>query len=74
MGASDSEQLAYAKRAGRLIITADQDFLGLVREDADHPGVVYWASGRHFGRLIRAIDEICFEKSAEELRGTVIYI
>lgn len=74
MAVSDPEQLAYAKAEDRVLITADQDFLALVKDDLEHPGVIYWGSGRHFGLLIKSIDELCYETTAEELRGTVTYL
>lgn len=74
LGASDEEQLAYAKREGRILITSDQDFLALIRDDTDHPGVVYYAGRRHFGQVVTHVDELCFAMSAKDFRGKTIYL
>jgi hypothetical protein len=73
MGASDPEQLAFAMLEGRVIITRDRDFLRLAAQDADHAGVIFWSQNTHFGQLIKDIDRLCFDHSADDLRGLVLY-
>ncbi len=43
-GKTDPEQLAYATRLGRVLVTRDVDFEELARQSSEHAGVVYaWA-------------------------------
>jgi predicted nuclease of predicted toxin-antitoxin system len=41
IGAPDSEQLAFAFRTGRVIITRDADYLRLDAQGTNHNGIVY---------------------------------
>ena len=41
LGASDQEQLAFARREGRVLFTQDADFLRLHASGAEHSGIVY---------------------------------
>lgn len=52
LGSSDEGQVAFCKAENRVIVTADADFLRLLKTESDHPGVIYWASGKHFGRIV----------------------
>ncbi len=76
VGATDEQQWQYAIREQRIIITADQDFLRMAAVDMEHPGIIFWtkSADRPFGQLVKAIDELCYEKSAEEFRGTVTFL
>jgi hypothetical protein len=56
LGASDSEQLAYARHQGRVTLTHDVDFLRLHAAGAQHPGIVYCPpNARPLGELIRLL-------------------
>ena len=74
--ASDEQQWEFAVRQNRIMITGDQDFLRMAAVDCDHPGIIYWTrrSSVPFRHLVRAIDALCYEKSSEELRGTVTFL
>jgi predicted nuclease of predicted toxin-antitoxin system len=37
----DESRLDFARRAGRVIVTHDEDFLVIASLTADHPGIVY---------------------------------
>ena len=76
IGATDEQQWEYVGQEGRIIITADQDFLRMNAVDTEHPGIIFWTKSASypFGQLVKAIDEICYEKTADELRGTVTYL
>ncbi|MDC0936810.1 DUF5615 family PIN-like protein, partial [Pirellulales bacterium] len=74
LSASDEAHLEFARQEGRLLVTADDDFLALAVESVEHAGIAYWSKKRHFGQLILALDELCFEATAEEARGKVFYV
>ena len=73
LSASDEAHLEFTRKEGRLLVTADDDFLALAAEMTDHAGIAYWSKKRHFGQLILALDELCFEVTAEEARGNVFF-
>lgn len=74
IGYSDEAQLAYCRSESRIIITADADFLRLLKNDADHSGVIYWASNKHFGQIVSDIDAMCFTMTAVEFREKIFYL
>ncbi|MBS0260965.1 MAG: DUF5615 family PIN-like protein [Planctomycetes bacterium] len=54
IGASDEEQLDFAKSEGRVLVTNDADFLELVTTVAEHSGVAYCAPGQKtVGEMVR---------------------
>jgi hypothetical protein len=57
-----------------VLVTCDTDFLGLVAEDPNHPGIVFWLQDRHFGQLVRDRHSLSIEKTPEELFGRVVYV
>ena len=73
LSASDEAHLEFTRKEGRLLVTADDDFLALAAEMTDHAGIAYWSKKRHFGQLILALDELCFEVTAEEAQGKVFF-
>jgi predicted nuclease of predicted toxin-antitoxin system len=73
-GAGDDEQIAYCRTENRVIVTADADFLRMLIRETDHPGVIYWASTKHFGQIIKDIDAMCFTMAVEEFRGKIFFL
>jgi len=73
VGATDHEQLAFAKLDQRVIVTRDQDFLSIAAQSTDHAGIVYWTQKRHLGQLVRELDVLATATSAEEMHGVVLY-
>lgn len=53
-GLSDPEQLAFARNAGRVIVTMDSDFLVLASQGVSHAGIAYAKPNRSIGDLITA--------------------
>lgn len=74
MGASDPEQLRFAMSESRVIITRDQDFLRIAADNQAHAGVIFWTQTKHFGQLIRDLDQLCFESEADAFRNRVLYL
>lgn len=71
----DEDQLAYATKQGRLLITKDNDFLKIARLTTDHTGIAY--TPQHTlttGQIVRALKRIYDEKTPEQIQGTVTYI
>jgi hypothetical protein len=74
LSANDPDHLAHALKEGQVTITRDKDFVVLSAEGVEHAGIVFWKSKRHFGQLIKDIDALCFENSAADLHGRVIFL
>jgi hypothetical protein len=53
LSADDLDQLGFASREGRVLITQDSDFLRLSQEGRGHCGIAYYVPGsRTIGELI----------------------
>jgi predicted nuclease of predicted toxin-antitoxin system len=74
MGVSDTEQLAFATTEGRIVITADQDFLRIAAVDQNHAGIIFCTHSDRIGAIIKAIDALCFERPDDDFHGTVTYV
>lgn len=55
LGASDIEQLAFAKAEGRVIATYDNDFLVLHTQGVTHSGIAFFTQPKSIGELIREL-------------------
>lgn len=72
---ADTEQLAFARRERRVIITHDADFLRMAGRTADHPGVAYWhQTAKGIGEIINRLILIYEVLSADEIAGRVEYL
>lgn len=75
LGATDDEQLAFAKYQARAIVTHDQDFLRLHAAGADHAGILFAAQGaRPLGDLIRLLVLIWELVEPAEMRQHVEFL
>jgi predicted nuclease of predicted toxin-antitoxin system len=71
---SDPAQHAYARGAGRVIVTRDTDFLRITSRDTNHPGIVYWSqTSRSLGGIIENLILLYEVFTAEEMHGRVEY-
>lgn len=70
-GASDDEQLAFAMREKRVIVTADKDFLRIASRRSDHCGIAFCHRDQHFGHLIRQLEIMASSVSQEEMQGVI---
>ena len=71
-GASDSDQLAYALREGRVTFTQDDDFLRLASAGVPHAGVVYNKRGtKTIGQVIEFLVLVFTCMTEEEMRDHV---
>jgi hypothetical protein len=73
--ASDKEQLAYARREQRVLVTHDADFLRLATADSDHAGIAFCPrTGRSIGDIIRSLLLIHELLTPEEIARRVEYL
>ncbi len=73
--ASDPDQLAFAQREGRVLVTHDADFLRFAAQGLDHPGIAYChKSARSLGDIIRSLILIHEVLTPEEMAGRVQYL
>jgi len=75
LAAKDEEQLAFATREARVLVTRDQDFLRLNASGIEHAGIVYWTERqRTMGQLVGALATLMLEFTADELHGQVRFL
>lgn len=72
--ASDGEQLEFACREGRTLITADTDFLQVNATGIDHPGVLFCRPNRRIGPVIREIMLIWEVYEPSEMKQRIEYV
>ncbi len=73
MGASDKEQLAFARSEGRVVVTRDADFLRISARGEKHPGLVFWTERRSVGQLISALDLLRVSSTADDVEDQVFF-
>ncbi|MCL4204180.1 MAG: DUF5615 family PIN-like protein [Pirellulaceae bacterium] len=74
-GASDFEQLAFATRNHRVLVTRDTDFLALSAEGMSHGGIAFWHSRhRSVGQLILDLTLLWRVYAAEDMANRVEYL
>lgn len=74
-GATDEEQLSYALRESRVLLTRDNDFLRLDSEAAEHSGIVILKSSQpRIGEIIGAISLLADDYEPDAMRGVVIFL
>jgi len=72
---SDEDQLAYAQRENRVIVTHDDDFLRLAATTVDHPVIAYChKEARTIGQVIGALRLIYEVLTPDEIQGRVEYL
>lgn len=73
--ADDVDQLAYAQRQRRVIVTDDTDFLRLAAHTPDHAGVAYCdRTSLTLGQIIQGLLLIHDVLTADEMAGHVEYL
>ena len=73
LGYSDREQLSFAVRENRVVITHDSDFLALIKKES-HQGVLFFTAQVKIGKGIEEIERIYLTYSAEELEGLILFL
>lgn len=75
LGAPDAEYLSSARRAGRVLVTHDGDFLRLHQQGAPHAGIAYSEQGtRSIGQLIAYVVLIYEALETDEIAGRVEFV
>ena len=75
LGKSDLDQLSFAIKHHRVIITHDSDFLALIqKEKMVHHGVLFFTRQVKINEGITEIERINLTYSAEELERTILFL
>ncbi|MBE2232358.1 MAG: DUF5615 family PIN-like protein [Anaerolinea sp.] len=75
IGASDAEQLQYARNEGRVIVSQDTDFLVIAAATREHPGLAFARKGtRSVRQIVDQLELIHAVIPAEEMQGHVEYL
>ena len=75
ISAVDRDQLAFASKEGRVLVTKDSDFLGLAHEGLVHCGIAYYVDGsRTIGELISRLVLIHAVLNADEMKGAIEFL
>ena len=75
IGASDPEQLDYARREGRVLVTHDDDFLRIHAAGAKHVGIAYAHQKRlTIGQTVLALGALHRDESEESVAGHVKFL
>jgi predicted nuclease of predicted toxin-antitoxin system len=74
-GASDEEQIAFALRERRVIVTHDADFLRLAFQGVPHAGIAFCHFGtRTIGEMLRVLLLLSEFYEPEAILGRVEYL
>lgn len=75
LAATDDDQLAYAEREGRVIVTHDDDFLRLHQQGAAHAGIAYIKQERRtIGQVVLALANLYHSHTKQHMRGQVVFL
>ena len=70
----DRSQLDVARKAGRILVTQDADFLRLHSQGIPHEGIVYYTTGTAVGTIIKGLALIHGILTAEEMQGKLEFL
>jgi uncharacterized protein with PIN domain len=74
LGASDEKHLEFVQSEGRVIFTQDEDFLKLVSQGLNHPGIVFAPQHTPIRKLISGLMLIHQVLDAADMRNHVEYL
>jgi len=72
---NDEEQLEFALKENRVLVTHDNDFLRMAGQSSEHPGIAYChLEARSIGEIIRALQLIYEVLLPHEIFGHIEYL
>ena len=75
LGRLDSEQIAFAHRESRVLVTHDDDFLKFQSQGVEHSGIIYCHQRRHsLGEIVRRLALVWESKEPQELKNRIHYL
>ncbi len=75
LGASDVELLSHSCSTGRVLVTNDNDFLRMHRQNSQHAGIAYCQQGtRTIGQLVASLVTIYEILEPGEMIGRVEFL
>jgi predicted nuclease of predicted toxin-antitoxin system len=75
LGKSDEFHLEQATAQGRVLVTSDIDFLQMVSEGVEHPGVVFGdQQSNTIGNWVKGLALICFVLTPDDMKNHVEYL
>ena len=73
-GADDDAHLAYARAAGRVLVTHDADFLRLHQQGVPHAGIAYCHQRQALGDLLHHLVLLWEVLDPQEMHNQVEYL
>jgi hypothetical protein len=74
-GDTDVNHLVRATEMGRVLVTADTDFLRLAAGGMEHAGIVFGVQEDNtIGDWVKALELICFVYTADDIKNHVEYL
>lgn len=74
LGASDVDQLAFARQQQRVMVTQDDDFLTLHAQGIKHTGIIFVQPGKSIGYMVRGLHFIYQMMTAETMDNHVEFL
>ena len=75
LGADDPVHLERATGMGRVVCTADDDFIKLAAQGIEHAGIIWGEQADHsIGDWVRYLRLVHAAQSAEEMTNTINYV
>ena len=72
---TDTAHWEYARRGLRVIVTHDDDFLRLARQDEHHAGIAYCRPrARTLGEIIRRLTALYHDQTPDQMIGRIVYL
>lgn len=74
-GVPDEEQIAFAVRGGRILVSHDPDVLRLHAQAIGHLGIAFCRMGKYdVGALVRRLLAFTYDVTEDEMRNKVEYL
>ena len=74
-GDTDVNHLVRATEMGRVLVTADTDFLRLAAEGIEHAGIVFGVQEDNtIGDWVKALELVCFIYTSDDMKNHVEYL